>query len=306
MAALTLGLAGLALALAIAAGGAHAEVRARDDAGVDVVLPAPARRIVSLAPHATEMLFANGAGARVVGVVKGSDHPAAAAGLPVVGDAQALDLERIVALAPDLVVTWPYTASAQVAKLRARGIAVYTTDPAAIDGIATNLERLARLAGSPDAGAAAAARFRERIARATAGPRAKDTPRVFYEIWGSPVYTIGGSHLITQAIAACGGENVFAALAMPAPQVGIEAVLAARPDVIIAGTDGANRPSWLEAWRRWPELPAVRDDQLHTVDADLLHRPGPRFADGVAALCAVLERARVARTGPGGARLTAR
>ena len=115
---------------------------------------------------------------------------------------------------------------------------------------------------------------------------------MFYEIWHQPLYTIGGAHLITQAIELCGGENVFAALSLPAPSVSVEAVLAARPRAIIAGTDGAVRPAWLDDWRRWPTLPAVRAGNLFVVDANLLHRAGPRFVDGVEALCAVLDRAR--------------
>ncbi len=277
----------LALLASLAVPGAGAEVRVRDDAGAEVVLAAPARRIVSLAPHATELLFAAGAGARVVGVIRGSDHPPAAAALPVVGDAHALDLERIVALQPDLVVAWPWTIPAQVAKLRARGIAIYTSDPPTIDAIAGNVERLGTLAATGTAAAAAAAAIRARVASARdagGGPPV----RVFYAIWHEPLFTVGGRHLISQAIAACGGENVFAGLDVPAPQVSLEAVIAARPQVIVAGTDGARRPAWLDAWSRWPGVPAVRDGRLRVVDANLLHRNGPRFADGVAQLCAAL------------------
>jgi iron complex transport system substrate-binding protein len=116
--------------------------------------------------------------------------------------------------------------------------------------------------------------------------------RVFYEIWNQPLYTVGGAHLITAAIALCGGENVFSRLSLPAPSVSVEAVLAARPWAIIAGTDAAVRPAWLDAWRRWPDLPAVAHDNLFVVDANLLHRPGPRFVDGAEALCAIIDRAR--------------
>lgn len=278
----------LALLLFVACGSAGAEIRVRDDTGVAVVLAVPARRIVSLAPHATELLFAAGAGERVVAVVRGSDHPQAARALPVIGDAHALDVERILLARPDLVVTWPWTAPAQVEKLRARGVPIYTSDPQTIDGIATSLERVGALAGTPEVAAVAARAFRDKFAAAVAGSRASGV-RVFYAIWHEPLYTIGGRHLVSQAIAACGGENVFAALVVPAPQVSAEAVIAARPQVILAGTDDAKRPEWLDAWQRWPGIPAVRDDRLRVVDANLLHRPGPRFADGVAQLCAALK-----------------
>ncbi|HVE49144.1 MAG TPA: cobalamin-binding protein [Casimicrobiaceae bacterium] len=266
-----------------------AAVSVVDDANHTISLAAPAQRIVSLAPHATELLFAAGALPRVVAVVRGSDHPVEARTLPQVGDVNALDLERIVALKPDLVVTWPYTMPAQVATLKRRGIAVFTTDPASIDGIAANIERLGKLAGTRDAAADSAREFRKRYARLAISPP-RDPPRVFYQVWNAPLFTIGGGHLISQAIRACGAQNLFESLRVPAPQVSIEAVLAARPDVIIAGADRAVRPQWLDDWRRWPELPAVRSGKLHVVDADLLHRPGPRFIDGVEALCAAIKR----------------
>lgn len=282
----------LLLAWLLAGVAAAAGIAAKDDAGNTVRLAAPARRIVTLAPSATELVFAAGAGARIVGTVDTSDYPPQARSVARVGDVHAIDLERIVALAPDLIVTWPYTTPAQVERLRARGIAVFVADPKAIDGIAGDIERLGTLAGtSADAGAAAAA-FRRRIEALRQRHGERKTLRVFYEIWDPPIYTIGGGHLISEAIALCGGENVFAALALPAPEVGVEAVLAARPDVIVAGADGAVRPPWLDRWTRWRDVPAVRQGHLFVVDANLLHRDSPRFADGAAALCAVLDAAR--------------
>jgi len=281
------------LLLVLAASCSQAAVSVVDDTGAPVALARPATRIVSLAPHATELLYAAGAGAAIVGTVDTSDFPPPAKAIPRVGDARALDLERIVLLAPDLVVTWPWTAPAQVDALRARGVAVFTTRPATIDGIAGDIERLGTLTGHAEVAARAAATFRERLAALRERYRAATRVRVFYEIWDAPLYTVGGGHLITQALATCGGENVFAALALPAPAVDVEAVLAARPDAIIAGVEGGGRPAWLDRWRRWPALPAVARGHLFVVDADLLHRPGPRFLEGAEALCAAVERARM-------------
>lgn len=269
-----------------------APIIVRDDIGSTVKLAAPAQRIVSLAPHATELLFAVGAGPCIVGTLDTSDWPAPAKSIPRVGDSRALDLERIVALAPDLIVTWPWTAPAQVELLRARGIAVFTTMPATIDGIAVDLERLGALTGDPAAGWREAEALRKRMNDIRASRAGVRRIRVFYEVWDAPLYTVGGKHLITQAIEACGGENVFGALTLPAPAVDVEAVLATRPEAIIAGTDRAARPAWLDGWRRWKELPAVANDRLYVVDADLLHRPGPRFPAGVDALCAAIDAAR--------------
>lgn len=279
---------------AVAAAAAAAGVNVRDDAGAQVVVAAPAQRIVSLAPHATELLFAAGAGANVVGVVAWSDFPAAANAIPRVGDAIGLDLERIVSLQPDLIVTWPWTAPAQVEQLRARGIPVYMVDAKTIGGIADNVERLATLAGTSARAAPALADWRRRLRALEARPSPAAPLRVFYQLGDAPMFTVGAPQLITQAINLCGGRNVFGALSAPAPSIDVEAVVAARPQAIVAGTDNAVPPVWLQAWKRWPDLPAVQSGNLFTVDAMLLHRPGPRFIDGVAQLCAALDGARAA------------
>jgi iron complex transport system substrate-binding protein len=285
----TLAAAVLCLALRTAAA---APVAAVDATGAKLALSQPARRIVSLAPHATELLFAAGAGDRVIGVLSPADWPPEAARLPRVGDVVAVDLERVVALGPDLIVTWPYLAPAQIERLRTLGIPIYVSDPHTPESIAEDLERLGALAGSAEVAARAAKRFRSRLAAVVATARDHTQLAVFYEIWNQPLYTVGGGHLITAALDLCGGKNIFASLALPAPQVSVEAVLTARPAAIVAGTDDAVRPAWLEDWKRWKDLPAVKHGNLFVVDANLLHRAGPRFVDGVAQLCAALAQAR--------------
>jgi len=284
----------LAVALFLACPGAAlaAPVEATDATGARITLATPAQRIVSLAPHATELLFAAGAGNRVVGVLSPADWPPEAARLPRVGDARALDLERIVALKPDLAVAWPYLAPAQIERLRPLGVPIYISDPHTPEAIAEDIERLGTLAGSNDAAKAHAAAFRAKLSAMSAKSDGGSKLPVFYEIWNQPLYTVGGKHLITSALDLCGGSNVFAWLALPAPQVSVEAVLGAAPEAIVAGTDDAVRPTWLDEWKRWRELPAVVHGNLFVVDANLLHRAGPRFADGVAQLCAALDQAR--------------
>lgn len=269
-----------------------AAVMATDDAGSVVTLTQPALRIVSLAPHATELLFAAGAGARVVGVVAHSDYPREARALPNVGDATALDLERIVALAPDLVVAWPYTMPAQLAALRARGATIFVSDPKSIAGIARDIEALGTLAATDATAHATAVALHTRQDELEVKFRGAASISVFYEIWSEPLQTIGGRHLISEAIALCGGVNVFGALTVPAPTVSVEAVLAVAPEAIVAGSDDGKRPLWLNEWNRWTAVPAVRYNNLFVADGDLLHRSGPRFVDGVAALCDLLAQAR--------------
>ncbi|HEV2219755.1 MAG TPA: cobalamin-binding protein, partial [Casimicrobiaceae bacterium] len=147
------------------------------------------------------------------------------------------------------------------------------------------------LAGTQPGAAAAAARFRAKVDALARSARGSLRLRVFYQVYDAPIYTLGGEQLVTQAIERCGGTNVFGTQPVPALQVSVEAVLAADPQVIVAGTDGAVRPAWLDRWRRWKALAAVRLHNLFVVDANLLHRPGPRFVDGMASLCAALARA---------------
>jgi len=118
---------------------------------------------------------------------------------------------------------------------------------------------------------------------------------VFYEVWNDPLQTVGGRHLISEAIMLCGGANVFSALTQPAPTISFEAVVAAAPEVIIAGSDDGRRPAWLDGWQRWRDVPAVRYGNLFVADGDLLHRSGPRFVAGVETLCAMLDQARAHR-----------
>ncbi len=290
------GLLGL-VAVTATASALAGPVRAMDDAGAQVTLAAPARRIVSLAPHATELLFAAGAGPFVAAVLKGSDAPAAARRLPRIGDVAGIDLERIVALSPDLVVTWPYTTPGQVALLRARGIAIFMTDAHDVAAIARDLEALGTLAATSPVAGPVADGLRARAAALAQSHRDRRPVRVFYQVGAAPLYTIGGGHLIDRALADCAGVNVFADSPLPAPQVDVEAVLARQPEAIVAATAGAVRPGWLDEWSRWAALPAVRWSNLYVVDADLLHRAGPRFVDGMAMLCDTLDRARARRRG---------
>jgi iron complex transport system substrate-binding protein len=282
----------VAVFAAAAARAAPVEAIAAD--GTRVSLAAPAERIVSLAPHATELVYAAGAGGKLVGVLALSDWPPAARTLRTVGDAAAIDVEGIVALKPDLVVTWPWTAPAQVERLRAFGIPILVTRPSTPRAIADEIERIGMLAGTDAPARAAGHGLRARLDRIAAAHAKVPAPlAVFYQVSAKPLFTLGGDHLVSQAIALCGARNVFEAIKVPAPEVDVEAVVAARPEVIVTATRGGARTDALEGWRRWQALPAVAQGQFITLDADLMHRPGPRFVDGVESLCAALDRARL-------------
>jgi iron complex transport system substrate-binding protein len=272
---------------------AQAEVVVRDDTGATLRLQEPARRIVSLAPHVTETLFAAGAGHKIVGAVEYSDFPEAAQAIPRIGGYARLDLEAIAAKKPDLAIGWASGNSpAHINQLRALGIPVYLVQPGRIDDVAAKLERYGELAGTQSAARAAAADFRKRLAELRAHYGARPKVRVFYQIWKQPLMTVGGGQVISDVIRLCGGENVFADLKPLAPKVAVEAVLAADPEVIVASGMDAARPEWLDDWRRWPTLTAVQRDNLAFIPPDIIQRHTPRLAEGAARLCAHLETAR--------------
>jgi iron complex transport system substrate-binding protein len=276
---------------------ANAAVTAIDDAGNTVNLSAPAQRVVSLAPHVTELLYAAGGGAKVVGVVAYSDYPPEAQKVPRVGDNRALDLERIIALKPDLIVVWRHgNAQQQLDRLRDLHIPLFFSEPHRLDDVATSLTRLGILLGTEPTAQAAAATYRQDIAQLRARYAQRTPVSVFYEVWDQPLMTINGSHMISDVIALCGGRNVFAALDPLVPTVSTEAVLAANPDAIVTASQGATSPDRplpsLARWQSWQTLTAVAHGNLFAVDGDLLTRPAPRIAQGAAQLCKDLDLAR--------------
>ncbi|AOI59043.1 cobalamin-binding protein [Burkholderia diffusa] len=279
---------------------AHAAVTTRDDAGNTVTLPAPAQRVISLAPHATELVYAAGGGAKLVGTVTYSDYPPAAQSVQRVGDNKALDLERIAALKPDLIVVWRHgNAERQTDALRALHIPLFFSEPKHLDDVATSLHRLGTLLGTEPAADAAAASFSRDIAALRARYAARPPVTMFFQVWDRPLTTLNGAHLFNEVITLCGGRNVFAALKPLAPTVTDEAVLAANPEAIVTTSAGATRsdaplPS-LARWRAWPALTAVARNNLFAIDGDLLTRPSPRIAQGAAALCEDLDAARARR-----------
>lgn len=272
---------------------AWSEIEVVDDTGRRVTLERPAERIVSLAPHVTELLFDAGAGERVVAAVSYSDHPPAAQELPRVGSYNRFDIERILAHDPDLVVGWQSgNPDEALERLRRLGLTLYLTEPRSLEAIASNLERLGRLAGTGDVAGAEARRFRER--HRALRERYADRPRlnVFYEIWNDPLMTVNGDHLISAIMRGCGGENVFADLPELAPRIGVEAVLKRDPEVVIASGMGDERPEWLDEWRQWPELAATRRGNLFFIPPQILQRHTPRVLDGMERMCRALEQAR--------------
>jgi iron complex transport system substrate-binding protein len=270
---------------------AHAAIAVRDDTGRRVSVAKPAQRIISLAPHVTELLFAAGAGALIVGTPEYSDYPKAAKRIPRIGNASGLDLERIVALRPDLIVAWQSgNPSWVLERILQSKMTIFLSEPRKIEDIASNLERLGLLTGNAEVARRASRHFLERYHGLQSRYAQRPPVTVFYQVWSDPLMTINGAHLISSVIRLCGGVNVFADLPILVPRIGIEAVLQAQPQVIVAA--GAKDSQALAGWRKWPQLQAVRKGNLFLIPYDEIARHTPRVLDGAERLCIALDQAR--------------
>jgi len=267
-------------------------VTVTDDLGMTITLKAPARRIISLAPHTTELLFAAGAGNQIVGAVRYSYYPEAAKTIPSIGDTNKLDLERIVALEPDLIIAWQSNAAADTEILRKLKIPIFVSEPVSLEAIAGSIDSLGRLAGTSDIARQASSAFLARLNSLRERYADKRVVTTFYQFWDDPIFTINGKHIISAVMQLCGGRNIFTHMPLRSAQISVEAVLSANPEVIIASAIDETRPSWLDNWRRWPELEAVRNGHLYYIPPDFIQRNTPRILEGATMLCKYLDEAR--------------
>lgn len=275
---------------------ASAAISVRDDNGNTVTLQHPAQRIVTLAPHATELVFAAGGGERIVGTVTYSDFPPAARAIPRVGDHKQIDIERIIALKPDLLVVWLHgNSERQLEPIRKLGVPLFYSEPHALSDIPESIGRLGQLMGTEKQAAQGAGEQRQQLAELKTRYENRPKVRVFYQVWGRPIYTLNGKHIISDVLRLCGGENIFAALSVTAPTVSTEAVLLENPEAMITGDRRDKSKAGLEIWHQYSGLLAVQRGNLFSIDADLLNRAGPRLLQGAALVCEKLEQARSRR-----------
>lgn len=267
-----------------------------DDRDREVCLEAPAKRIATLSPGATELTYAAGAGEQVVAVVSYSDYPPEAKEVQSVGSHTRMDLEALVTLRPDLVIGWTTgNPPEQLETIEALGLPVFYIEPRGVDGVASVIERLARLAGTETAGQKVADEFREGMAEVEDRYQDRDPVPTFYQVWDEPLMSISDEHLIGQVVRMCGGANVFGDQQRLVPRLDDEAVLAANPEAIIAGGMGEENRHWLTHWEQYDELEAVAQGNLFFVPPSLIQRPTPRLLDGAKLLCQKLETARERR-----------
>jgi iron complex transport system substrate-binding protein len=277
------------LAASVAANAAPISVR--DDDGNVVTLQKPAQRVIAMAPHVTELLFTAGAGDKIVGAVTYSDYPEAAKKIPRVGDNRLIDMERVAAMKPDLIVIWMHGGfERQIEGLRKLGVPLFHSEPTKLEGIADNVVRLGQLMGTETVANAAAEDIRQQFAAMTRQYAKRPPVRLFYQVWDKPLYTLSNKSIVGDAIRLCGGVNIFGELKVTAPVVSIEAVLQENPEAIF-GTSEKDYGS-VNLWKPYPNMLAVKNNNLFRLEGELLNRAGPRMVAGTKALCEKIEETR--------------
>lgn len=255
--------------------------------------PSSAPRIVSLSPHITELLFAAGAGARIVGIDDASDFPSAARLIPRLGETSALNIEALLRLQPSLILAWKTGAPPRVlAELERLKLRVVVTEQRSLEDIGTVLVQLGRLAGTLPTATEAARRYAADLAQLRARYAGRARLKVFFQVWDRPLYTLSAEHVVSEVLSLCGGDNVFAELSALAPAVDREAVLARNPDVILIGAIGPEGARQAADWERFSALQAVRNNRVFTIDPSLIGRMAPRILTGAQEVCSALARAR--------------
>ena len=280
------------LACAAVARAGQPELKLVDDGGHDVVLAHPAQRIVALAPHLTELVYAAGAGNQLVAVGKYSDYPPEALAKPVISDAFAVNYEALAQLKPDLILVWGSgTPERTRSKLRTLGIPVYEIEIRNVAGLADTLRSIGRLAGTEGVAQARAQALTTDWAALKASYAGRRPVRVFFQLWDAPLMTLNGQHLISSAISACGGTNVFAELPTLTATVSWEVAVQRDPELVMTA-GSPSEPARPGRWSTFPQVSATRHGEFGRIEGDLIARSGPRFVDGARELCVAIDHAR--------------
>jgi len=244
------------------------------------------QRIVALAPHIVEMLFDIGAGDNIVGTVVYADYPAAALNIPRIGGYHGIQIEKVLALKPDLVMVWQSgNKASDIEQMEKMGLNIIYSQPHNIEDVASELRRLGQLTGHEIQAEAVANRYLQRLEKLRQQHANIEPMKVFYQLWPEPMRTINKETLINQLIEVCQGQNVFADNPTPYPQIGIENVIVAQPELIILPDEKSNKEQPIIDWHKWPEIPAAKHNRFIRVNADLMHRFSTRMLDGIEDMC---------------------
>ncbi|MCK8102768.1 cobalamin-binding protein [Pseudoalteromonas sp. 2CM36K] len=243
-------------------------------------------RIVALAPHIVENLYAIGAGDLIVGTLDYADYPQEATKIERIGGYNGISIEKLLMLKPDMVIAWKNGNQAEdLAKIKRLGIELYLSDPRFIEGVASEILKLGQITGHIEQSKKVAETFTAKLNAIKVTQKDKTTLTGFYQLWPEPMMTVSKNTWINQLIETCQVTNVFANSDTDYPQISIENVIVTKPQVIIIPDEKSKRVIPTVNWQQWPEIPAVKYEQFISVNADLLHRFTPRMLDGLAQMC---------------------
>ena len=269
-----------------------AEIHVEDDLSRDLKLQSPAQRIISLAPHLTEVVYALGGGDQMIATVAWSDFPEEAKSLPIIGSNNKINYEALLSFNPDLVLVWRSgNGESIIQRLDSLGLNVYVNEPRTLDHIPATLHKIGQLIGREVEASTVAKQFQESLESIQQEYSHVRRVAVYYQIWQSPLITFGGDHLVSDVLRLCGAENIFAEAVPLVPRIGVEPVLASDPEVIIVG-QYTDVEAAFDYWRQWSQLQDVSKKHLYKVDPYLLHRHTPRIIQGAEQLCEAIDRAR--------------
>ncbi len=254
---------------------------------------AQAKRIVALSPHLVENLYVIGAGEQLVGTLEHADYPEEAKAVPRIGGYYGVQMEKLLALKPDLVLVWQGGNRAEdIAKMRELGLKVVLSKTERIEELPDQLRELGRLTGRRARAEQVAAHVEQRLQALRQRYQDAEPLDVFYQLWPDPMMTVGKNTLISRLVEICGGRNVFADSATDYPQISMENLMAAAPQAVVIPDEQSGESEAKFPWAAWPDIPAVKSGNLIHVNGDLLHRFSPRLLDGLEELCRKMDTAR--------------
>lgn len=252
----------------------------------------PAQRIIALSPHLVEQLYSIGVGNKIVGTTDHADYPQEAKNIPRVGNYAQLQVEKILALKPDLILAWTDgNPPADLNKLRQLGLNVVDSNPRQLTDIAKELRVLGQLTGKLEAAEQQAKLMEQGLAELHQTYSTKTKVVVFYELWQQPLSTVAQQAWPQQQLELCGATNPFANAVGDYPQVSLEHVVSSMPQLIIQPVS-VNEPRALLNWNSWTAIPAVKYQQFSKPDSDLVHRTTSRMLLGIRQLCADIDKTR--------------
>jgi len=258
----------------------------------------PINRIIALSPHSVEMLFTLGVGDRVIATTKFSNFPPQAEDIPRVGGYNGIQIEKILALNPDLIIAWMDGNKIQdIEQMEKLGLNVYRSQTRSLDNIPNELILFGEMLGVQSAAISRANAFNERLKKIRADNKEKPSVKFFYQLWDEPLRAVAAGSWINSVMSACGGINVFNDPNFDYPEVSIENVLITSPEVFIIPSHHGAYTAGVEKWKKWPEIPAIANDQIYFIDGDLLHRFSTRILDGMEQVCDAFDKVRASKLG---------